>query len=473
MVRTLVVLAVIIMANYISSFFSHQFFLSSQTRVKLSPLTVSTLQSLTNHVDVTVYYDKNDRMYSMVMALLDEYKRLDPHLNIKVVDYVRDPGEAAQIVEKYHIPPQAANPNSPAAKNLVIFDCDGRIKPVPGDALVEYGPNGIIDKDKKIEFGPVAFKGEMMFNSTLQAITNPKPFIAYFTQGHGEPSPADSGDTGYLKFGSILGQNYIRLGPVNLLGDNPIPPDSNLLIIAGPDVPFQNDELTKIDNYISQGGRLLVLLDMSSIEHPTGLEDVLAHYGVNVLGAVVQDRTDTVTGHDVIVRNFASHPVVNPLTQTELELWAPRPVGLINNPNAPPNAPTVTPLAWSSPNSILYGQRGVPPQSYPLMVAVEQQNSVKGVPGANGDMRMVVVGDKIFLDNQVIEAGANRDFAGYAVNWLLDRPMLLNGIGPRPVVEYRLLMTKAQLRNVRWLLLGALPGIALVFGGLVWITRRK
>src|SRR5215469_11705964 len=95
--RTLVVLAVVVMLNYIGGIFSKQFFLSPQTRVKLSPRTVNILQSLTNHVDVTVYYDKSDQMYSTVMALLNEYHRLDPRIAIKVVDYVRDPGEAAVI----------------------------------------------------------------------------------------------------------------------------------------------------------------------------------------------------------------------------------------------------------------------------------------------------------------------------------------------------------------------------------------
>ena len=70
-------------------------------------------------------------------------------------------------------------------------------------------------------------------------------------------------------------------------------------------------------------------------------------------------------------------------------------------------------------------------------------------------------------------SGANRDFLGYAVNWLLDRPALLQGIGPRPVAEFRLQMTPAQRRDVRWLLLGALPGVVLLFGGLVWLVRRK
>ena len=82
-------------------------------------------------------------------------------------------------------------------------------------------------------------------------------------------------------------------------------------------------------------------------------------------------------------------------------------------------------------------ERGLPPHAYPLMAAVEQ-NQVKGLATTHGGCRMVVVGDSLFLSNRVIDGGANRDFVGYAVNWLLDRPTLLKGIGPRQVVEFRL-----------------------------------
>jgi hypothetical protein len=85
----------------------------------------------------------------------------------------------------------------------------------------------------------------------------------------------------------------------------------------------------------------------------------------------------------------------------------------------------------------------------------------------------VVVGDSLFVDNQLISNAMNSDFVGYAVNWLLDRPTLLKGIGPRPVVEFRLVMTRQQQQQVRWLLLGALPGGVLMLGGLVWLRRRK
>jgi len=50
---------------------------------------------------------------------------------------------------------------------------------------------------------------------------------------------------------------------------------------------------------------------------------------------------------------------------------------------------------------------------------------------------------------------------------------LVDGIGPHPVTEFRLQITTAQQRQLRWLLLGALPGGALLLGWLVWFARRK
>ena len=128
----------------------------------------------------------------------------------------------------------------------------------------------------------------MMFTSMLLAVTNPKPLKAYFLQGDGEPSLSDSSETGYLKFAAILGENYIATVPLQLSGDNAVPDDCNLLIIAGPTTALSEPELQKIDQYLAQGGRLFVLFNYFSIKRPTGLEPILAHWGVNVGDDVVQ-----------------------------------------------------------------------------------------------------------------------------------------------------------------------------------------
>jgi hypothetical protein len=358
-------------------------------------------------------------------------------------------------------------------KDLVIIDNNGHWKSTPGDALTQVKLEAVPNATQR-EFRrkPVAFKGEMMFTAMLLAVENPKPLKAYFLQGHGEPSLSDSGETDYQKFGAVLAENYIATEPLQLLGDRAVPDDCNLLIIAGPRSAFSEAELQMIDQYLAQGGRLFMLFNYFSIKHPTGLEPVLERWGVNVIADVVHEPQNTINGQDVYTFNFSSHPAVNPLTQLAIDLILPRPISKIDWKNPPADAPKVDELAFSTPQSTLMGDPTAAPRSYPLLAAVEQQ-AVAGVANTRGTTRMIVVGDSFFLGNRQIESGANRDFAGYAANWLLDRTVLLEGIGPRPVTEFRLTMTRAQLKNVRWLLLGALPGGVLAFGWLVWLMRRK
>ncbi|HTV76467.1 MAG TPA: Gldg family protein, partial [Candidatus Baltobacteraceae bacterium] len=443
-------------------------YLSSQTRVQLSPRTLSVLHSLTNHVAVTVYYDKTDDSYPDVIALLNEYRSANPDISVKTVDYIRDAGEAEKVKEQYK-----QFFTSQSDKDLVIFDCDGRVKIANGDELIQTQLQEVPNPtEREFRRKPIAFRGEMIFTANLLAVESPKPLKAYFLQGDGEPSLSDSGDAGYMKFGAVLAENYIATEPLRLPGDSAVPDDCNLLIIAGPQTAFSETELEKINQYLAQGGRLFMLFNYFSIRQPVGIEPILTRWGVNVVADVVQDPKNTTSGQDVIVYDFSSHPVVSPLTGLALQLILPRPIGAVNWQNPPADAPKVDELAFSGPESTLMGDPVAAPRRYPLMVAVEQQ-TVPGVANTRGTTRMIVTGDSFFLDNRQIESGANRDFAGYAVNWLLDRTVLLQGIGPRPITEFRLMMTQAQQQNVRWLLLGALPGGVLAFGWLVWLVRRK
>ncbi|MGO9587931.1 MAG: GldG family protein [Limisphaerales bacterium] len=469
-VRTALVLAIVVMANYLAvrPHLFGRFYLSSQTRIKLSTQTLDILKSLTNHVEVTLYYDTKDpdNFYPDMVALLNEYRAANPRISVTTVDYVRDAGEAQKIKEQYKF-------NSPTDKNLVIFDCEGRIKIVPGDSLTQIKLEAVPNpKEREFRRRPIAFNGEQAFTSMLLAVTSGRPFKAYFLQGHGEPSLTDTGETGYLKFGSLLAQNYIAVTNLELFGDNPVPMDCNLLIIAGPRTELSETELQKIDQYLAQGGRLFVLFNYFSIKRPTGLEPVLARWGVYVGSDWVQDPQTTVSGKDAVVSRFSQHPVVDPLVGFGLFLYLPRPVGKVNWENPPAGAPQVDELAFTGPASTLAGEPGNPPHAYPLMVAVEQK-PVAGVANARGTTRILVVGDSFAFGNQSIKSLDNSDFIGYAANWLLDRNTLLKGIGPRPVTEFRLVMTRLQQREVRWLLLGALPGAVLLFGCLVWLARRK
>jgi hypothetical protein len=202
------------------------------------------------------------------------------------------------------------------------------------------------------------------------------------------------------------------------------------------------------------------------------LEAIMRSWGVVVIGDTVQDPDHTMTTHDIIVNTFDKHPVVDSLSQSQLQIYSPYPVVPLPQSAQAANAPTVTGLFGTSPGATLLSNSSEPPHSYALACAVEQK-PVAGVTNPRGNTRIVAVGDDVFLGNWYIKSGGNRDFLNAALNWLCDRPPLVSGIGPRPVTDLRLQITQHEQRELNWLLLGALPGIVLLFGWFVWLVRRR
>jgi ABC-type uncharacterized transport system involved in gliding motility auxiliary subunit len=473
--RTVLVLAVVGMLNYLGAKFYHRYYLSSQTRTVLSSATLTVLRSLTNHVEVTLYYDRHADFYPDIVALLNEYRAANKNISVQTVDYVRDAGAAEQTKVKYR-----QYFTSQSDKDQIIFDCAGRVRVFPGSELVSsqykltgMEPDPADPKKPKMDFQrrPVAFNGEKAFTSILLALANPQPLKAYFLKGHGEAALDDTSTAGFLKFAEVLAQNYISVTNLDWVGNSGVPMDCNLLVIAGPDQPFKEPELQAISQYLHEGGRLLLLFNFLSQGHPTGLEAILQNWGLGVMDDIAQDASHTMTTHDIIVDTFNQHPVVDSLSQVQLQLYEPRPILKIQTAQVA-NAPEVHELFATSAGGTLVNDRRAPPANYPLACAVEQK-PVAGVTNPRGNTRMIVVGDDIFLGNYYIDSGGNRDFLNAAVNWLCARDPLLTGIGPRPVTDFRLQITRHQQVQLNWLLLAVLPGGVLAFGWLVWLVRRK
>jgi hypothetical protein len=255
-----------------------------------------------------------------------------------------------------------------------------------------------------------------------------------------------------------------------LLGTNAVPMDCHLLVIPGPKDAISSAELERIEQYLTQGGRLLALFNFLSAAKETGLEKILLNWGVVVGTNVVEDLENTSGGSDLIVSDFSKHLLVNPLLGSGLHLIRPRAVSKTAQTQVA-NAPQVEEIAFSGPKAFVKTDPAAKAR-FPLLVAVEK-GAIKGVITERGTTRILVAGDSIFLANHQIESAANRDFAHLAANWLLDRTQLVQGLRPRRVTEYRILMTQTQLQRAQWLLLGGMPGSVLLLGGLVWLRRRR
>jgi hypothetical protein len=474
-VRTLVVIAVLVMLNHLAALFFHRQYLSKTTKEELTPLTRNLLQSITNEVKVIIYHNaQRDDLYALVAPLLREYQALNPRITVRAVDYLRDVNEALGIKNKFKLP----TPTDAAENNFVIFECEDRPRVMPGEALVEKVRE--VDWEKRTNSKRItAHRGETVFTAMLLSVINPKPEVAYVLMGHGEHN-FTSGDeyTGYLDFKGLLEQNNVQVVPLALTGTNAVPADCNLLIIAGPVTTISAGELGKIEQYLNEGGRLLALLNFATRDRTRGLEAILEKWRVQATDKIVTDPKNSINsikvapGEDVTVGSFSKHPAVGALFGSYLNLYKPRAVGVIPAKENATDVPKAEVLFVTADSASLANPPQANPRAYPLAVAVEK-NVVRGIVTSRGNTRMIVVGDSFFFANEPLKLVANREFATYALNWLLDRPLFTEGIGPKPFTEFRMTITETQMTKMSWLLLGAVPGGVLMFGVLVWWRRRN
>ena len=126
----IIVLAVTGMLNYLSRDYFFRFHLNTRNHDQLSSLTTKLLQSITNKVNVTIFYDKDEPFYTTVNDLLRQYSLANSRISVRTVDYLRDPAAAQRIKTEYDITAQNAT-------NWVIFECEGRKFPVDGNTLTQ------------------------------------------------------------------------------------------------------------------------------------------------------------------------------------------------------------------------------------------------------------------------------------------------------------------------------------------------
>ncbi|HJN83515.1 MAG TPA: hypothetical protein QF478_12080, partial [Verrucomicrobiota bacterium] len=199
----------------------------------------------------------------------------------------------------------------------------------------------------------------------------------------------------------------------------------------------------------------------------------LADYDFEIGLNQVSDSKNEQSGQGglLLVDDLGSHPVTKPILGSTLQMLLPRSVGF-PEPKEGDEPPPVKILARSSDAGQAVGQiqgnKGTIEKEgkIPLIAAKLHEN------GDQSPARIVVAGDSLFLGNSAIEAGANRNFAGLAVNWLLEHEHLL-AITPRDVTEYRISLTRAEMTSIIWLLLLVLPGGTLGLGLLWWRRQMK
>ncbi|MDH7501112.1 MAG: Gldg family protein [Verrucomicrobiota bacterium] len=470
------VLALAAMINYLATRHYKRWYLGEQALTGLSDATKLVLAAVTNEVHVTVMFDRNNPLYGPVMGLLKEYRNQCANLVVEHVDYKRDLARAQTLMTRHQL--------APTETDLVIIEYGGRARLIRDTELSDYDLTGALTPSREIK--RIAFKGEALFTTAIGGLLDQRSQKLYYLQGHGEHDLASTETKfGYSRFAQLLAQKNIQALPLWLSGTSDVPEDCQVLMIAGPKGRISQDEVERIGRYLNRGGRLLALLSLiRSGQSDTGLEPLLAAWGVAVGRQFAFDKNNTVVGGGIICTNFSMHPIVKPLRGEAIYVVLARPVDPTTTPGQSADAPRAEPLFATSTEGFTASElsesgvaRSNPVRdrhgTIPLAVAVDK-GSIRGVGADKSATRIVVAGESIFLANEtILKASGNLGFANLAINWLLDRPTQLAGIPPRPLREFSITLPKTALWRLTWMLVLVMPGVPLVIGLVVWFKRRR
>jgi len=435
----------------------------------LSDKSISLLQSIKDPVEVKIFYQRGQDVLRDIEALMDGYRYQAPLMQVEYIDPDRHLARAEELAARFGV----------KQPNVVIFHHKARTRIVSTEEILEYDFSAV---RQGVAPARASFRGEQAFTSALLAITQERTPVVYFLTGHGERRP-DNFDpfTGYSSIAKGLARDRIEVRMLNLGETQSVPADCDALIIAGPTRRIAQPELDLIGAYLDRSGRVLMMIDALK---RTGLESLLLRWGVQLGDDIVVDPGRTITGREIFVTQYGFHPITERIQGLTSIFHLPRSVLPVQTPatgaSAQADRPHATILAttsergWAERAPDLAPMRFDPdvdmPGPVPIAVAVER-GPVAGIDVQIRSSRLVVVGDSAFVSNGAL-TGGDEDFFMSALNWLLDRDLLM-AIAPKSYEDARLLLDRDDLRRLFMLFVVALPGGTILLGLLVHVRRRK
>jgi ABC-type uncharacterized transport system len=477
----------------------------------LSPKTVKYLGELNKPVTVLVLYappqgQKDYAVAESVKELLTRMERRTRYLRVKNVNVVSEPFKAKKLLNKYKVktdPDAFTNPTiGGTGGGQVFFISDKRKKSVSFNDIATYALKKEKRKDQAknrskkpqtADFRLQYFSGEEVFLNALITVTQQQQPRVCFTSGHGEASI--KGFTPFdLSFAAELlkQQNFETEAVEKISGQVPVRCD--VLVVAGPRVPLQENEVSSIQTYLSRGGKLLYMtrtLDITGQAwSKSGLEELVASYGIRVEDAAAIDmktairglpsRDRTISPVSWLVRDgwSSKHPIGQAMAGKVMRVDSPR--ALVAVPR--PNTDTQAILSTQSKGASAWGERDL----FGSTAQYDAKRDIKGpvaVVMATREIpkkgekkrhaRIMVVGTQLLLANYKLSPNQpsfdyTKELVLMVFNWLAEQESLV-ALAPRRPEHVKLKLNIEQVNRIARLVVLWLPLLAVMLGLLVWL----
>jgi len=421
---------------------NRRFDLTPGRALSLSPLTRKLLAEVTRPLKVTVFFRRGTR--EQYAELLERFHATNPHIDFELYDLDRFPERGRSLgVTQY------------------------------GRAAIQYEGRRVV---------VLASPEAELAGGILRALRgNPRRIV--FTTGHGERAPSGTSESYGRLINALEAENYAP-EDVSLL-DGPLPPETAIVVVAGPKHDFLPLELDALAAYLKAGGGVLLLLDPGSLPN---VSRFLASMGVVLGDDFVVERERRILGTDGLAAvvelfkrgNPVSDPEANPI-ESGVVLPSARTVDVLTQvPGVEAESiARTTPSSWTMADPAR-AQRGEEPSQaqhdVPGSASVVVMVELDGGDGTGRRGRLVAIGDVDFASDAYLDLLGNRDLALNAIAWVAGEDVLTGARTPNVPEVMRplspLVLTERQARTVfiASVLIG--PGLVLGFGLVVAGVRR-
>ncbi|MDD4856476.1 MAG: Gldg family protein [Candidatus Krumholzibacteria bacterium] len=444
-VSVIALAAIMIFLQTLASRHSARLDFTSNKRFSLSPQTEKILKNLSKEVRFSCFLKSDAPQKTQLADLFKEYAAINPRVKYAFIDPDKDPV---------------------AAKRYQIRDY--------GTIVAESGA-----AEERIS----DITEEKITNAILK-VTRETKKVLYCLVGHGEKSIDDTQDGGLSQIKQALESEGYAIKNLLTLRDS-IPSDCAVLIIPGPEKDIFPAERSMIDIFLSEGGKLLLLVD--PVTDLPQIDSLAAGFGIEITKSIIIDRFGKLLAGNYltpVVNKYGKHPITEDFRHASffpqaraLALAKDKPTGVQAQVLASTGESA---YAETNIGDVLKGRTQYDsPQDImgPVDVAVvaTKEGSRPAVTGPTNKApygRIVAFGDSDFASNAYLNLSGNKDLIMNAIGWLAEEQDLVS-VRARNPVSQPVVLNVRQGRVVFWLSVVGLPVLVAVIGILVLVYRRK
>ena len=162
---------------------------------------------------------------------------------------------------------------------LNVTYLDPRKNPTQAMADKLTSRNTVIFRKGKREARIATYSEEKITNALVKVLKGESKKI-YFTTGHGEGELKGGGPLAYGGVNQELENNRYETASLMLMETGKIPPDADLLVIAGPKYDFRVEEIGFLRSYLRKGGAMLLMID--AVTKIDNLASFASEFGVKI-----------------------------------------------------------------------------------------------------------------------------------------------------------------------------------------------